>query len=154
MVLTSGVHPGCTRVQGSWVAQILRIDPSFRRSRRQGSTHGVPGSNEVGMPESKHWVTPQFKGCDFVNVTALFTSMEHWAKMFFVGFWQEGLLAEIKARMSIGCWFLLCLHHKAMYRSARIFVQTGISILDIVYNPLWYQIKDNYNTICFAYAKT
>ena len=32
-----------------------------------------------------------------------------------------------------------------MYRSARIFVQTSISILDIVYNPLWYQIKDNYN---------
>ena len=43
---------------------------------------------------------------------------------------------------------------KAMYRSARIFVQTSISILDIVYNPLWYQIKDSYNTICFAYAKT
>ncbi len=33
-----------------------------------------------------------------------------------------------------------------MYRSARIFVQTSISILNIVYNPLWYQIKGNYNT--------
>ncbi len=40
-----------------------------------------------------------------------------------------------------------------MYRSARIFVQTSISILDIVYNPLCYQIKDNYNCVLVVKLK-
>ncbi len=38
--------------------------------------------------------------CYFKNVTAFFTSMEHWAKGLFVRFWIEGLLAELQARMS------------------------------------------------------
>ncbi len=49
--------------------------------------------------------------CYFKNVTALFTSMEHWAKGLFVWFWIEGLLAELQVRMSRDCRFLLFWHH-------------------------------------------
>ncbi len=43
--------------------------------------------------------------------STLFTSMERWAKRLFVGFWKDGLLAELQARMSRSCRFLLFLPH-------------------------------------------
>ena len=49
--------------------------------------------------------------CYFKNVTAFFTSMEHWAKTLFVGFWKDVLLAELHAQMSRRRRFLLFLHH-------------------------------------------
>ena len=39
------------------------------------------------------------------------TYMEHWAKRVFVGFWIDGLLAELQARMSRSCRISLFLHH-------------------------------------------
>ncbi len=36
--------------------------------------------------------------CYFENITALFTSMQHWAKGPFDGNWKDGLLAESQAR--------------------------------------------------------
>ncbi len=47
------------------------------------------------------------------NLTPLFTSMERWAKRLFVGFWKDGLLAELQAKMSRGCRFLLFWHCRA-----------------------------------------
>ena len=52
--------------------------------------------------------------CYFKNVTAIFTSMEHWAKRPFVRFWKDGLLAELKARMCWGCRFLLFLKQRCL----------------------------------------
>ncbi len=49
--------------------------------------------------------------CYFKYVTALFASMEHWAKRLFVRFWKDGLLAELQANMSRGCRFLLFWNH-------------------------------------------
>ncbi len=51
---------------------------------------------------------------DILNVTALFTSMEHWAKRLFVRFWKDGLLAKLKARMSWGRRFLPFLKHRCL----------------------------------------
>ncbi len=65
--------------------------------------------------------------CYFKNVTALLTSMEHWAKGFFVGFWLEGLLAELQARMSRDCRFLLFWHHN--YQVSLIFIPVKIGLL-------------------------
>ncbi len=31
------------------------------------------------------------------NVTAIFTSTDHWAERLFVGFWKDALLAELQA---------------------------------------------------------
>ena len=51
--------------------------------------------------------------CYFKNVTALFTSVERWAKRLFVGFEKDGLLAELQARTSRSCRF--CCFFKEIY---------------------------------------
>ena len=45
------------------------------------------------------------------NLTALFAYMECWAKSFFFRCWKDSLLAELRAKMSRGCRFLLFWHH-------------------------------------------
>ncbi len=60
-------------------------------------------------------IIPSFQNrtSTFLNngLTALFTSMEHWAKRLFVGFGKDGLLAELQARTSRSCIFCFFLHH-------------------------------------------
>ncbi len=45
------------------------------------------------------------------NLAALFISIKCWAKRLFDGFWIGGLLAELQARTSRSCRFLLFLPH-------------------------------------------
>ncbi len=52
--------------------------------------------------------------CYFRNVTALFTSIERWAKRLLVRFQKDGLLAELQAKTSKGCRMLLFQHHSYM----------------------------------------
>ncbi len=49
--------------------------------------------------------------CEHRAETALFTSMERWAKRLFVGFEKDGLLAELQARTSRICRFCCFLPH-------------------------------------------
>ncbi len=75
--------------------------------------------------------------CYFKNVTELFTSMEYWAKGFFVGFWKGGLFAELQARMSRGCRFLLFLKHKCLVTlNIQIKIRNLLSCNGEIYNPV------------------
>ncbi len=60
------------------------------------------------------------------NLTALFKYMERWAKRLFVGFWKDGLSAELQAKMSRGCRFLLFWHHSYEVTLRKLFRELSI----------------------------
>ncbi len=62
--------------------------------------------NSANKPSFQYLTKSLFAQCSIdVNITAVFTLLEHWAKGLFVGFSRDRFLAESQARMSRGCRF-------------------------------------------------
>ncbi len=69
------------------------------------------------------------------------SSMEHWAKGLFVRFWIEGLLAELQARMSRDCRFLLFWHHNYQVSFLNWFLQLLFEDFRMIFVPLRRSLK-------------